>query len=108
MATIISLDRLGHILPLGDTKDMSRLQVFDVDPETNPIAKGIDLAALFRDHHELIESQEEAPPLGRPVYFVRTRGSGNVILRPHCDKAYWFRAEFRAPIKYGAAPKAEQ
>jgi hypothetical protein len=104
---VIQLDRLGHVLPLGETTDLAKVECFDVDPVANPTAKFTVLAAMVASHHAQITGQEAEPSLERPTYLVRRRGSGNIELWPRCDRAYWFRATFRPPVKRGKPPEAE-
>ncbi len=105
---ILKLDRLGYTIPIGEEERIAnivKIEVFDVDPETDPSAKPTELAALFPDHHEQITADRDEPLLGRPVYSVRTRGSGNLKLYPRCDQTYWFRVSFRPKIRRDPPPE---
>ena len=104
---VIKLERMDRIVPVKGAHNMISAAIWDADPSVTPDAHSTMLAAMFPDHHAQIVGQEEQPLLGRPVYFVRRRGTNNLELWPRCDQTYWFRATFRAPIKYGVQPSPE-
>lgn len=103
---IVKLGRTNFVIPLTGLENLSAAQIWDVDPSVYPDAEFTDLAALMPDHYAEIVDPEN-PLLGRPVYFMRRRGRDDLVLYPVCDKEYWFRAVFRAPIKVGSAPPAK-
>jgi hypothetical protein len=103
---VVRLERMDYVVPLGELHNMSSATIWDADPRVTSDVNFTELAALFPDHHAQIVEQEEQPKLGRPMYFIRTRGDDNLKLWPRCDRLYWFRATFRRPVGHGAPTPA--
>jgi hypothetical protein len=101
---VVELARLAYRVPVSNLTTLATAAIFDVDPDANPSARCSFLAALTPGHHATLAKAEAEPLLGRPTCFVRR--VGGLELWPRCDKPYWFRATFRASIKFGAAPPA--
>jgi hypothetical protein len=101
---VVMLERLAYRVPVDNLTTLASAAIFDVDPETNPLAKPTMLAALTPEHHASVAQAEAPPLLGRPTCFVRR--VGGLELWPRCDRTYWFRATYRASIKLGTGGQA--
>jgi hypothetical protein len=95
----VKLERLAYRVAIANLTNLASAGIFDADPDVDASAKPTLLAALMADHHAVLTKEEADPLLARPTYFVRR--PGGLELWPHCDKTYWFRATYRAPVKYG-------
>lgn len=105
---VCELKRGDFVAAPGALHNMVSAAIWDADPAVDPAAYHSMLAFLFPGHHAQIVGTDDDPLLGRPMYFTHRRGADSLRLYPRCDKTYWLRATFRAPIAHGAPPaKAE-
>jgi hypothetical protein len=98
---VVELARLDYRVSLGNMTTLASAAIYDVDPVANPTAPCTLLAALTPGHHAKLTAAEDQPSSARPTYFARL--VGGLELWPRADKAYWFRATYRAALKVGAA-----